>query len=145
MASGHGAEMAIEVDPVGDPGVYTVVGALSSDTAPSYSRNAHERIAHNNDIDFHEQGILRRGELSISVFYDYDDAVHETLIGHLLAGTFFKLRFRGPGGLASTDETIYDGFLTGWSETDPVDGVRTAAGTYRPSGPFTRNGVVIGG
>ena len=145
----HGASFAYEQDPTGAPGSFTVVAELLDLTPPPIGRNTDEATAHNDNIDWHVVGVMRRsGALSGSMNFVYDDASHDNATGiqkSIANGVLVGIRLRGPGGSADDDEIIGSGHFTNFAETLPVrDGVRTADFEFMMSGPYIRDGVTIG-
>lgn len=137
--------LAAELDPVGAPDVYTTVGELNDTLDVNMTRNMIEALIHNSTVDrYIPSDIIRRESIEIGVNYIYGSATHEALKSHFLDGQEFKIRMRGPQGLADTDEIIMSGFLESWMESNPIDDRRTVRGTFRPSGPFTIDGVEYG-
>lgn len=132
-ASGHGAEMAIELDP-DVPDDYTTVGRYTGDFGGNFGGSSFDLRSHDRDIVGYVPGMADPGPWTLSVNYVYGDATHATLKQRAIDRRRFKVRFRGPGGLASIDETIVSGFMESWTRTAPVDGVQTAEGTFRPDG-----------
>lgn len=148
MATGHGALIAIEVDPTGAPDVYQTVGDLTSDITQKWTLGGTENTPHNLSASTYEpDAVMELDELSIEVNYRYGNvgAYHMTLRNHFLNKRTFKLRLRGPGGTTNSDEVIYSGYLSSWQESNPrKTGSRKATGMFRPSGPFIVDGVTYG-
>lgn len=145
--AGHGATIAVELDPTLSPGVFTSVGELNGDIAwPSLSVPETNVTAHNDNIDFYVPGVLQREALTFTVNYVFDDSVHEVFVASVLDKTIRGWRLRGPGGSASTDEWIASGFVQNIGPiTHPVrEGARTAQVTVRFSGPMIVEGVAYG-
>jgi hypothetical protein len=147
--AGHGALIAVEQDPTGSPGVFTTIGELNGDiTWPELSRGETEVTPHQDNIDSWVLGILRRGPLSFSVNWIYDEATHDHLTGLINAISENEVRgfrLRGPGGAADTDEWIASGQVQAITQTAPVrEGARTSDCTVRFSGPMIIDGVAFG-
>lgn len=141
--SAHGVRWAAETDPVGFPNVYEDVGGLRGDVNfLNLTRAATEVTSHDDDIDKHVKGVLKRGAISVKINYDKGNAVHLKLRRLLLAGINFKCKFYGAGGVPGTDEVIFnDGFLTSWNQTNPErEGERSAEGMYQPSDSMAVDG-----
>jgi hypothetical protein len=148
--AGHGATVAMELDPTGARGTFTVIAELNGDiTFPELSRGETEVTPHQDHIDSWVLGILRRGPLTLAVNYIFDDQTHDHLTGLISAikdNEVRGFRIRGPGGSANTDEWIASGQvqLVG-PITNPVrEGARTAAVSIRLSGPMKIDGVSFG-
>lgn len=152
--AGHGATIAMEQDPVGAPGVFTVIAELNGDIQfPELSRGETEVTPHQDRIDSWVLGILKRGQLTGSTNYIFDDPTHDHLTGLISAiistdsgGETRGFRVRGPNGTTSTDEWIMSGQVQKFGPiTNPVrEGARTAEFAVRMSGPMIIDGVTIG-
>lgn len=145
--AGHGATIAIEMDPVGAPGVFQSIGELNGDIAwPSLAVPETNVTAHNDTIDFWIPGVLMREALTFTVNYVFANAVHKKMVDSVLARTKRGFRLRGPAGSAGTDEWIASGFIKNVGPiTHPVrEGARTAQITVRFSGPMIVEGVSYG-
>lgn len=147
--AGHGALIAIELDPVAQPGVFTTIAKLNGDINwPSLSRPSDETTGHDENIDSYVVGSLTRAELTWGMAYLYDNATHdfETGLGaKIVANEFFGIRVRGPQSVSDADEWIMSGQMTELTQTAPVrSGARAADATFRPSGLMKVNGAIIG-
>ena len=148
-ASGHGATIAIELDPAGAPGDFTVVAELNGDIEwPGLNRPSTEVTPHQDTIDSFVTGRLGRKPLSFSVNYVFDDETHDHLTGlqaKIIAKEFFGIRLRGPNGTTDTDEVIASGEVTEISHTDPVrEGARSSKVTIMLSKRQKIDGVFVG-
>lgn len=142
---GHGITLAYEADPVGAAGVFTTIGEFVGDLPIEFTRTETETTVHNENIDMYVTGVLRRNTWAIMVNYEHGNATHTGLRDHILNGTPFGLRWRGPEITDSTDEIIVSGELTSWKRTTPVrEGVQAGEGTFRPSGLMKVDGDIIG-
>lgn len=145
--AGHGATIAMEMDPVGAPGAFDVIAELNADIVwPELSRGETEVTPHQDHIDSWVLSILRRGPLTFGVNYIFDDDTHLELVDSILNNTRRGFRLRGPGGSAGVDEWIASGQVQSVGPiTHPVrEGARTASVTVRLSGPMIVNGVAFG-
>lgn len=147
--AGHGATIAIELDPSGAPGDFTVVAELNGDiTFPELMRPETETTPHQDTIDSWVFGRLGRGPLTWGVNYIFDNTTHSFASGlykHLVNNTRFGVRLRGPSGTAGSDEWIMSGNLTNMTQVAPVrEGARTAEITYRPSKAMIIDGAAVG-
>lgn len=148
--AGHGTIIAMELNPVSSPGVFTDIAELNGDINwPGLTRPEDEVTPHNLDIDFWVFGRLGREAFSFSVNFVFDNNTHDHetgLIAMMVSNTTVGLRVRGPGGGANVDEWIGSGKFTGFNETSPVrQGARTADVTFRFSGPMKIDGVIVDG
>lgn len=148
--AGHGATLAVELDPVASPGVFTTIAELNSDlTGLGLSRPETNVTPHEDTIDSWVTGVLMREPWTVSVNYIHGNATHDALRGFMLendpADRRTGFRFRGPQGTSGVDEIIASGEVTSWNETNPVrEGARTAEVTMRMSKAMKIDGVVYG-
>lgn len=149
--AGHGAEIAMEQDPTGSPGVFTSIAEVNGDIMPpALSREFAEATPHSDDIDSHVPGVLRRDPMTFSVNLLYDNATHDHLTG-LIKAMIDKenrgFRVRGPQGVTAddgTDEWICSGHISNLSPANPVrTGVRTMEVEVVMSGPMLIDGVTV--
>lgn len=147
--AGHGTIIAMELDPTGSPGAFTDIAELNGDiTWPELTRGETEVTPHQDNIDSYVLGVMRRGALSLSVNFIFDDNTHDHLTGlyaAMAANETRGFRIRGPGGTTNTDEWILSGAVQGITQTAPVrEGARTSDVTIRMSGPMKIDGVEYG-
>lgn len=147
--AGHGALIAMEMDPEGAPGIFTTIAELNADIEwPELSRGETEVTPHQDSIDSWVLGILRRGALQAGVNFIFDNATHDHLTGlysMIKTNETRGFRLRGPGGTTNTDEWICSGQLQAITQTAPVrEGARTCSITIRLSGPMIIDGVAYG-
>ena len=147
--AGHGATIAMEQDPSGAQGTFTVVAELNGDISPpGLQRTATEVTPHQDDIDSSVYGVLRRTPMSFSVNYIFDNATHDHLTGMTYAikeNETRGFRIRGPAGATDSDEWIASGNFTNVGVTNPVrDGARTADVEVVMSGAMIIDGAAFG-
>lgn len=148
--AGHGATVAMELDPTLSPGVFTTIAELNGDiTFPQLSRAETEVTPHQDHIDSWVLGILTRGPLTLAVNYIYNDQTHDHLTGlisSIASNEVRGFRIRGPKGTTNTDEWIASGQVQQVGPiTNPVrSGARTAQVSIRLSGPMKIDGVSFG-
>jgi hypothetical protein len=104
--AGHGAKLAFELDPVGSPGTFTVVGEMQDITRPEMSRGETEVTPHNQRMDAWvlSKRILR-SPIAGTVNFVNEDPTHDHLTGLqslLIDGTRFGVQVLGPDGVAAT-------------------------------------------
>jgi len=147
--AGHGALIAIELDPTGAQGVFTDVAELNGDiTWPELNRPETETTPHQDDIDDYVLGRLGRGALSFGTNFIFNDSTHDHLTGlyqKIIDNEFFGIRMRGPGGSANTDEWIASGQVQAITQVSPVrEGARTCEVTIRLRKQQIIDGVAVG-
>ncbi len=148
-AAGHGATIAMELDPTSAQGTFTTIAELNGDIGwPGLSRPETDTTIHQEDIDSYVLGVLQRDPLTVSVNWIFDDNTHDHatgLVKAIIDNELRGFRVRGPGGSADSDEWIMSGRVQQVSRTDPVrEGVRTSEVTIRMSGPMIIDGVTVG-
>lgn len=145
---GHGASLAVELDPVGSQGTFTVVGELADVKPPTLMRTATETTIHNENIDSQITGVLRRDPMTFTINFIHDNTTHDHTAGImklLIDNTVAGWRYRGPGGTAGDDEWIMSGQIESFDRTVPArEGVQTADVSVRLSGPMIIDAVTIG-
>lgn len=146
--SGHGATVAVELDPSGSQGVFTTIAELNGDIQePGLNRPETEVTPHQDTIDSFVMGRLGRDPVTISVNYIFNDTSHSGLRDHIKDNVFFGVRILGPGAVAGsgTDEIIASGHVQNITITNPVrEGARTAEITLRLSKAQIVDGVTFG-
>lgn len=144
--SGHGATIAMELDPVAAQGVYTVIAELNGDIQePGLNRPWTETTPHQDTIDSGVTGRLGRDPLTFTVNWIFDDTSHVALRDAIIENLFTGFRIRGPGGSAGVDEILASGFVTNISVTNPVrEGARSGEVTVQLSKAQIVDGVVVG-
>ena len=148
--TGHGATIAYEQDPSGAQGTFTVVAEQAGDLTWGVTRGSTEVTAHNHTADYYvTDGRFNRNEITVPLNFVFDNATHGPastgLQGLLFSNTETGFRLRGPGGTTDTDEWICSGFVTGFTQTNPVrEGARSAELTIRLSGPMIVDGTTRG-
>lgn len=144
VQSGHGATIAIELDPVVSQGAFTTIAQLNGDITIGLNRPETDVTSHNDDIDTWSLGVLMRDPLSFGINFIFDEPTHDHLtglIGKLRDNECMGVRFRGPAGTVDTDEWLGSGQVQAFAQTNPVrTGARTAECTIRMSGPMFFDG-----
>jgi len=119
--------------------VVTTVAQVTSVTGPSLSMDTADVTTHDSPNAWEETvgTILRSGEVTFDIVYDPADNTHDgTDTGGLVyrlknkVRTAFSIVF--PDTAPST--WSFDGDVTGFEPTEPVDGALTASVTVKPSG-----------
>ena len=148
--AGHGATIAVEQDPSGSPGVFTVIAELNGDiTWPELSRPETEVTPHQDNIDSWVTGRLGRALITFGINFIFDDPTHDHLTGlqdKIINNTLFGLQFTGPGATqgSGTDEVVASGFVTAITQTNPVrEGARTAEVSVRLTAAQTIDGLTV--
>lgn len=147
--AGHGALIAVELGVTPTGGTFTTVAELNGDiTWPELSRGETEVSPHQDNIDSWVLGIMRRGPLTFSVNFIFDDSTHDNATGlySMIQDNLQRgWRLRGPGGTTNTDEWIMSGQVQAITQVAPVrEGARTCEVTVRMSGPMKIDGTLFG-
>ena len=148
--AGHGATIAMELDPTGSPNVFTVIADLNGDIVmPELTRPEEEVTPHDDTIDSWVSGNFSRGPLTFGVNYRFAHGTHDHLTGFIDAIILNEtrgFRLRGPAGTTDTDEWIMSGKVQNVGPiTNPVrSGARQGSITVRLSGPMVIDGVTVG-
>ena len=148
--AGHGATIAMELDPTGAPAVFTVIADLNGDIVmPELTRGEEEVTPHDDTIDSWVHGVLSRGPLTFGVNYRFAADTHDHLTGFIEAIILNEtrgFRLRGPAGTVDTDEWIMSGKVQNVGPiTNPVrTGARQGSVTVRMSGPMKIDGQTVG-
>jgi hypothetical protein len=136
--SSHGTLIAHQ--PAATPGVFTTVAEIGDIDNLGTMRNSFDVSVHNEDIDTHVIGVLRRDPVSFPMNYVAANAGHIAMRTSHYAGTVDGWRVTWP----DDDYMIFSGAITNMSKPAPVDGALRQTITIRPSGLFIYNGAVIG-
>lgn len=145
---GHGALIAMEQLPLTTPGVFTTIAELASDIIfPEIIRSETEVTPHQDSIDSWVLGVPKRGAITFTVNFIYNDATHDHLTGaykSIKGNEKRGFRIRGPLGAAGVDEWIMSGQISAINNNkSPIrQGVRTADITVRFSGAMIIGGIV---
>lgn len=144
--AGHGATVAVELDPSGAPGVFTTVAELNGEIQePGLNRPVSETTPHQDTIDSYVTGRLGRDPVTFSVNYIFDDASHVALRQKIIDNEFFGIRIWGPGGSDGSDEIIASGHMTNIRIVNPArEGARTAEMTIQLSKAQKVDGTAFG-
>jgi len=125
------------------PTVFTPVADIGDITPPGLSRNEHEAMSHNRDIDYYIAGTLRRQPVTFPIWFNKNEATHDHLTGlykEILDNRLVGWKVTQP----DTFEWIFSGYITNIQPTAPVDGIQTANVTIRASGAMYVAGVLVG-
>lgn len=151
VVAGHGATIAIELDPVGAQGVFTTVNQLNGDISWGFNRPEEDVTGHQDDIDTYSLGVFSRDPLTFGINYIFDDPTHsfstvnaeQGLGGKLRSNDCYGFRFRGPEGSEGVDEWLASGQTQAFVRNNPVRvGAQTADVTIRASGAMMFDGEV---
>ena len=146
--SGHGASIAMELDPTGAPGVFTAIAEINGDIMlPTLSRETTESTPHEDTVDYHVTSpVLRRSTVTMTLNYIFDDSTHDSSTGLKAALTDRETRgyrIRGPGGTTDSDEWIGSAEVISYGVTNPVrTGIRSADVELIFSGPYKEDGTI---
>ena len=147
--AGHGSLFAMELDPSGSPGTFTVVAEQINQVNPAgFERPETETTASQDNIDYWQAGRLGRQQMTFTVQWVYNNNTHDDtdgLVAAIVNNETRGFRFRGPSGSADTDERICSGFVQAITFNNPIiEGVRTSDVTIRCSGPEKIDGTIYG-
>lgn len=137
--SGHGVDVAVELDPTGAPGQFTTLGRLSSDFTTSLERGVADAHSHDKVVGVKVvSSIIELGEWDLSHWRVYGgDQSQEGVKEHFLSNTIFGVRVTGVsnGAGPGVDEMISSGQLSSYNDSMPVgpDGVRQIECMFQPS------------
>lgn len=151
VIAGHGATLAVELNPVSSPGVFTVLAELTNDfKRPKLTRGTTETTPHNVNISRFSVGYGVWGQVQAVCNYLYDNGTQDHLTGvkYLHAhNTVCGIRMRGPTGTTNTDEMIVSGQWLSWEITDPnkAGAPRQIMFDFQPSGNYIEDGVLFTG
>jgi len=146
---GHGASVAMELNPSGAQGTFTVIGEMQDIQRPEMSRAETESTTHQDGIDYWVIApVIRRGLLSGTVNYVNGDGTLDHLTGlqyALLNAEERGFQILGPGGSAGVHEWIGSGEVQLFGPvTYPVrEGLAQAPFAIRLSGPMYIDGVLF--
>ena len=117
--------------------VLTDVAQVSNLSGPGLSMDTEDVTCHDSTGAWEEHvgTILRSGELTIDIVYDPNDATHAGLHTKLAARTAYNFAIEFPSTAAVTWR--FDGFVTGFEPSAPVDGALTASVTVKITGQPT--------
>jgi hypothetical protein len=145
--AGHGALIAVESSPI-VAGTFVDIAELTSDLDFGVNRPSTDVTPHNDTIDAHIVGVMRRDPLALVGNFIFDGATHDQATGlqkHWIDGDKFGILFKGPAWAADTDEIIASGYITNFMRTAPnSEGAYGFEATLQPSGPMKIDGVTVG-
>jgi Lambda phage tail tube protein, TTP len=136
--SSHG--IIIEHQPAATPGIFTAVPEVGDIDNLGTLRNTFDVSVHNEDIDTHVLGIMRRENFSFPMNWVADDTVHQAMLDSHFAGDVDGWRVTFPDG----DLMIFSGGVSNFGRPGPVDGAMRANITIRPSGLYIWNSETVG-
>ncbi len=140
--SAHATLVAVELTP---GGAMTTIAELGDITPPELSRNEFDATTQNINIDAYVLGVLRRGQLQISLNYLPGDNTQDHLTGLmklLINNTVTGWRITFPDTAAT--KWIMSGQMQSIKPKAPVDGKLANDVVMRMSGLMTIGGVVVG-
>lgn len=143
----HGTLIAIELDPVVG-GTFTVIAEQTNELSFGFNRPSTEVTPHNDDIDSHVTGVMRRDPIVVAGNFLYANGQHDHLTGlqkHWIDNNLFGIQWRGPSWAAGADEIIASGHVTNFVRTSPVrEGEYSFECTIMLSGAMEVDGVAVG-
>jgi predicted secreted protein len=113
------------------------IAQVSNLSGPGLSMDTEDVTTHDSTGAWEEHvgTILRSGELTIDIVYDPNAATHAGLLTQLAARTAYNFAIEFPSTAAVTWR--FDGFVTGFEPSAPVDGALTASVTVKITGQPT--------
>jgi predicted secreted protein len=127
----------LEVDLLGGT-AYGTIGYLDNIGGPNLARDSIDVTTHDSTSAWREfvKGLKDGGDISFDVVYDPTESTHDATTG-LLAdfdneGTIPAWRLTFPDG--SSTQWTFDGFLTGFSPSEPKDDKLSASITVKVTG-----------
>lgn len=145
--SGHGVDVAVELDPAGAQGTFTTLGRLSADFVSTLERGVADAFSHDKTISVKVvSALIELGEWDLSHWRVYGDTSQDGVKDLFLANTITGVRVRGVsnGAGAGVDEMIASGQFYTYTDNMPVgpDGVRQIECMFQPSDSIIIDGTV---
>ena len=139
--SSHGTLMSRA--PAATPSTFTTIAELQDITPPELSRNEFDATTQNINIDTYVLGVMRRGQMSLTLNFLPTNGTHDHLTGlqyALINNSIDGYKITFP------DSTVWvmSGQVQGIKPKAPVDGKLSADVTFRFSGIMTISGVTVG-
>jgi hypothetical protein len=141
----HGAQVLITLEPVTDPGDFTLVPNLVGTPSIDRMRDSKEFTAHGDTVEyFNFSPVLKRGVNSFEFNFDRSIPEHLALEEMVNSNTTFGLKFLPSDGVANgAGDVTQCGQGTNWKTAhEPNEGVQAVTFEFRSSGPFRSNGVL---
>lgn len=142
--SGHGALLAITLDPVAGPTAFTTIVHLTSSVDIKFSSDVTDITPHNERMQRNLRSpVLKLEVIPIEGSYIHGDTTHDGLRDFYLANTIIGCRFTGPSGSVD-DRYIMSGQVANWQLMHPRgSGERKFKADFIPSGPMWIDGELI--
>lgn len=145
--SGHGVNVAVELDPSGAQGTFTVLGYLSSDFVNEMTRGVANAYAHDKTISNKVvSSIMELGQWDLTHLRVYGNASQDGVRDLFLANTLTGVRITGvsDGAGPGIDELIASGQFSSYNDNMPVgpDGIRTVECMFEPSDAIKIDGTI---
>tara|TARA_R100000773_G_scaffold18445_1_gene16701 strand:- start:12283 stop:12720 length:438 start_codon:yes stop_codon:yes gene_type:complete len=126
-----------------DGGTFAELGEITDITPPAISRDLIETTNHGSNVKSYLGGLVDYGEVSVTVNYDPDGTDDIGLRGLATGGTYdsgsasenpanyeFKVTYADAGATVET----FNGIVTGFETSSPIDAQLTATITIKVSG-----------
>jgi hypothetical protein len=126
-----------------DGGDYTALGEITDITPPAISRDLIETTNHSSNVKSYLGGLVDYGEVSVTVNYDPDGTDDVGLRSLATGGTYdsggvsenpanydFKVTYSDAGNTVES----FNGIVTGFETSSPIDAQLTATITIKVSG-----------
>lgn len=116
------------------------IAQISNIGGPGLQADVIDVTTHDSTAAYEESvvGILRTGELTLDIVYDPNGATHSYsagLLGKIEARTLYDFSITFPS--SGTVTWYFDGYVTGFEPSAPVDGALTASVTIKLTGQPT--------
>lgn len=145
--SGHGVDVAVELDPAGAQGTFTTLGRLSADFVAEITRGVADAFSHDKRISVKVvSSLIELGEWDLSHWRVYGDTSQDGVKDLFLANTITGVRITGVsnGAGPGVDEMIASGQFSSYNDSMPVgpDGIRQIECMFQPSDSIKIDGTI---
>lgn len=124
VEAGHGALVAVTLDPTGAPGVFTTIPELFCQIDWGWMHDTGDVTPHNKVIDKHiVSPVLKRDDRTLTLNFIHGDTVHAKLQEFSLPPlTKIGMRFTAPGETqgSGVDEILESGYIKSFKVGHPL-------------------------
>lgn len=142
--SGHGYKVFVEADPIGQPGIRTQVGGMTSEVVHEWTREYTKTTPHDAGVGGGVvSNVLERASHTFENNYIPGDPVLDGIIReHFRLNREFKVWMQGPGGSAGVDEIEETGRIIKLGQKAPNEaGPRVMTWEFMGIGSYAVDGV----